>query len=155
LWLSWRGTPSSRTVIVILSVAAAMRLLVLAAPPYLSTDVYRYVWDGRVLAAGINPYRYIPTDPHLAPLRDRTIFPKINRANYAATIYPPAAEAIFFAVTRISESLAAMKVASVFFEAIAVLLLLRLLALAGLPAVRVIVYAWHPLPVWEFAGSGH
>ena len=38
--------------------------------PILSSDVYRYVWDGRVEAAGINPYRYVPADPQLAPLRD-------------------------------------------------------------------------------------
>jgi len=139
----------------IVVVAAAMRIAVIAAPPYLSSDIYRYVWDGRVLAAGINPYRYIPVDPHLAPLRDAAIFPQINRSNYAPTIYPPAAEAIFFAVTRLSESVWAMKLAMVLFEAIAALLLLRLLALAGLPAARIIVYAWHPLPLWEFAGSGH
>jgi alpha-1,6-mannosyltransferase len=155
LWLIRRSTASGRAVILILGVAAAMRILVLAAPPYLSTDVYRYVWDGRVLAAGINPYRYIPADPHLAPLRDAAIFPRINRSTYAPTIYPPAAEAIFFAVTRIGESVRAMKVAMVLFEAIAALLLLRLLASTSLPATRIIVYAWHPLPLWEFAGSGH
>ena len=67
----------------------------LSAPPYLSTDIYRYVWDGRVIAAGINPYRYIPADPHLEGLRDPEIFPQINRANYAPTIYPPAARRSF------------------------------------------------------------
>lgn len=155
LLLIRRCTASRRVLAVILGIAAAMRIAVLAAPPFLSTDIYRYVWDGRVLAAGINPYRYIPTDPHLAPLRDTEIFPRINRNNYAPTIYPPAAEAIFFAVTRISGSVTAMKAAMVGFEAIAVWLLLRLLVSAGLPAMRIVVYAWHPLPLWEFAGSGH
>ncbi len=155
LGLTRGSTASRRSLALILGVAVAMRIAVLAAPPYLSSDVYRYVWDGRVLAAGINPYRYIPVDPHLAPLRDAVIFPQINRSNYAPTIYPPAAQAIFFAVTRISESVLAMRVAMVLFEAIAVALLLPLLASAGLPAARMIVYAWHPLPVWEFAGSGH
>jgi len=27
--------------------------------------------------------------------------------------------------------------------------------LSSVPAARITVYAWHPLPVWEFAGSGH
>ena len=58
-------------------------------------------------------------------------------------------------VTRISETVTAMKAAMVGFEAIAFVLLLRLLAAAGLPAERIVVYAWHPLPVWEFAGNGH
>ncbi len=159
LWFALRrGPPRSRSwhgVAVILGIAAAMRAAVLLAPPYLSTDIYRYVWDGRVIAAGINPYRYIPTDPHLAALRDPDIFPNINRNNYAPTIYPPAAETLFFAVTRISERLVAMRAAMVVLEAAAVALLLALLARSGRPATRIIVYAWHPLPLWEFAGSGH
>ena len=132
-----------------------MRLAVLAAPPYLSSDIYRYVWDGRVAAAGINPYRYIPANPQLEHLRDPEIFPEINRNNYAPTIYPPLAEAIFLMATRISETVTAMKAAMVGFEAIAIVLLLRLLVAGGLPAERIVIYAWHPLPVWEFAGSGH
>jgi hypothetical protein len=150
-----RSPGSRRGLAVILGVAVAMRIAVLLAPPYLSSDVYRYVWDGRVQGAGINPYRYIPADPALAHLRDADIFPRINRGNYAPTIYPPAAEAIFYGVTRISERVTAMRAAMVVFEAAAVALLLSLLVGAGLPATRIIVYAWHPLPLWEFAGSGH
>jgi hypothetical protein len=155
VWLA-RPVRSSRAgLILIFAVAAAMRLAALVSPQYLSDDIYRYIWDGRVAGAGINPYRYIPTDPHLAGLRDTTVFPEINRSTYAPTIYPPAAQAVFFAVTRISESVTAMKAAMVGFEAVAMLLLLRLLIGAGLPNTRLLIYAWHPLPVWEFAGSGH
>jgi alpha-1,6-mannosyltransferase len=155
VWLIWNAAASRRTLVMILAAAALLRLPVLLAPPYLSTDIYRYVWDGRVEAAGINPYRYIPVDPHLAKLRDQRIFPRINRNNYAPTIYPPAAEAIFFLVTRFSQSLFAMKSAMVVCDAITIFLLLRLLAAARLPLGRILVYAWHPLPIWEFAGSGH
>ena len=66
-----------------------MRLGLLFAEPYLSTDIYRYIWDGRVQAAGINPYRYMPIAPELSHLRDAAIFPNINRPDYAVTIYPP------------------------------------------------------------------
>jgi alpha-1,6-mannosyltransferase len=48
-----------------------------------------------------------------------------------------------------------MKAAMVVFEAITFVLLARLLALEGLPTSRVLIYVWHPLPIWEFAGSGH
>lgn len=154
IWLLWRHA-ARRATVVVLGAALAMRLAVLLAPPFLSNDVYRYVWDGRVIAAGINPYRYVPADPQLAALRDPAIFPNINRSNYARTIYPPAAETIFFLVTRISATPTAMKAAMVGFEAIAVVLLLGLLVASGQPASRIIVYAWHPLPLWEFAGSGH
>ena len=50
--------------------AALLRLAFVVQTPTLSGDVYRYIWDGRVQAAGVNPYRYTPTDAHLEPLRD-------------------------------------------------------------------------------------
>jgi hypothetical protein len=153
--LSWRGGLSRRALLALLAVAALMRLVVLLAPPYLSDDINRYVWDGRVEAAGLNPYRYVPADPHLAALRDATIFPNINRSDYAPTIYPPVAEYIFFLGTRLRESLTAMKATLLVFELAGVLLLLRLLGDSGLPRERILIYAWHPLTLWEFAGSGH
>jgi alpha-1,6-mannosyltransferase len=153
--LTWRGGWPKRALIAVLAIAAVMRLGVVLAPPYLSDDANRYVWDGRVEAAGINPYRYIPVDPHLAALRDDKIFPNINRSTYAPTIYPPVAEYIFFIATRVSESLAGIKATMVAFEFVTVALLLGLLARLGQPRERILVYAWHPLLIWEFAGSGH
>jgi alpha-1,6-mannosyltransferase len=82
------------TIWVVFGVAIALRALLLTAPPILSTDIYRYVWDGRVQTAGINPYRYIPADPALASLRDPIVYPQINRADYARTIYQPVAELV-------------------------------------------------------------
>ena len=138
-----------------LLVAAALRVPVLPAPPFLSTDIYRYVWDGRVQAAGINPYRYLPADPALQSLRDDFVFPRINRAEYAPTIYPPAAQMAFAAVGLVWSSVTGVKAAMVGFEVLAVFCLLRLLAAARMPAERVLIYAWNPLPVWDFAGNGH
>src|ERR1700757_5463687 len=62
---------------VVLVFAALLRLTVLFASPYLSDDIYRYVWDGRVQAAGINPYRFVPADPALQGLRDGTVYQHI------------------------------------------------------------------------------
>jgi alpha-1,6-mannosyltransferase len=138
----------------ILLVGLAMRLIVLPSPPA-SSDIYRYVWDGRVQAAGINPYRYLPADEALRGLRDEAIYSHINRASYAPTIYPPVAELVFFAATRISETTVFMKTVMIGFEGIAVWAIMQLLAARGLPSSRVLLYAWHPLPVWEFAGDGH
>src|SRR5205085_10071095 len=123
VWSVWPIRPSRRVVLAIAAIAVLMRIPVVCTPPYLSTDVYGYVWDGRVIAAGINPYRYVPADPRLEPLRDPEIFPHINRAGTAPTIYPPVAEAIFLIVTRISESVTAMKAAMVGFEIITFALL--------------------------------
>jgi alpha-1,6-mannosyltransferase len=132
-----------------------MRLGLLFVEPYLSTDIYRYVWDGRVQAAGINPYRYMPSAPEVSHLRDVAIFPKINRADSAVTIYPPVAQAIFLAVTRLGESVVAMKLSLIAFEVATAAALMALLRRLGRPATRVVVYAWHPLAIWEIAGSGH
>jgi len=139
----------------ILATAILLRLGALAAPVYLSDDIYRYIWDGRVQAAGINPYRYIPTDAHLAPLRDEAVFPNINRNNYAPTIYPPVAQMLFFAATRIGETVLAIKLVLVAIEAVGIAALLVVLRTVGAPRENILLYAWHPLPVWEIAGSGH
>jgi len=139
----------------ILVTAALMRLGAFAAPVYLSDDIYRYIWDGRVQAAGINPYRYIPTDTPLTSLRDETVFPNINRSNYAPTIYPPVAQMVFFVATRFGETVPAVKLVLVAAEAIAIVALLLVLRTVGAPHQNIMLYAWHPLPVWEIAGSGH
>ena len=143
------------SMVLILSTAVLLRLGALAAPVYLSDDIYRYIWDGRVQAAGINPYRYIPTDTNLAALRDEAVFPNINRNNYAPTIYPPAAQMLFLVATRFGETVPAIKLVLVAVEAIGIGALLLVLRTTGAPRHNIMFYAWHPLPVWEIAGSGH
>src|SRR5215471_16784475 len=129
-WLTFKSQPSHSTFLIVLSFAVLFRLSLLFAPPYLSDDIYRYIWDGRVQAAGINPYRYAPTDPALERLRDNKIYSRINH-NYAPTMYPPAAEAIWFVTTRLSESVTWMKLTMIVFEGIAIWALLQLLASFG------------------------
>ncbi|SEO93477.1 Protein of unknown function [Methylobacterium sp. ap11] len=139
----------------ILGLAVAMRAALVPAPPFLSSDIYRYVWDGQVQAAGINPYRYIPADPALEPLRDPAIYPLINRKDYAHTIYPPAAQGVFAAVGQVSRGVTGMKLAMLGFEAMGVLAMLAVLRRAGLPLERILIYAWNPLALWSFACDGH
>jgi hypothetical protein len=144
-----------KALIAILLVAALLRAIALFAPEALSTDAFRYVWDGRVQAAGINPYRYIPADPHLRFLRDAAIYPNINRAAYAHTIYPPTAQISYFGIERLSDGILGMKLGMCAFDALSIACLIGLLREQGLPTTRVMLYAWHPLPIWEFAGTGH
>ena len=155
VWLVLRQPQPRHAIWVVLIVAAAMRLPMLFAPPILSSDIYRYIWDGRVQAAWINPYLYVPVDPALAPLRDAAIYPRINRRDYAHTIYPPAAQAVFAAMGRISQTVFAEKLAMVAFEGLAIFCAIKLLALMRLPTERVLIYAWNPLAVWSFAMDGH
>jgi hypothetical protein len=154
-WLSLRTRDSQRLLVLGLVFAALFRLSIIFAPPYLSDDIYRYVWDGRVQSAGINPYRYIPADESLAGLRDEKIYPNINRRDYAHTMYPPIAEAAFLLITRVSESVTWMKAVMVAFEAVTIWALVQLLISFGFARQRVLIYAWHPLAIWEIAGSGH
>ena len=139
-----------------LTAAVAMRAITFAAPPLLSTDIYRYVWDGRVQLAGINPYRYLPDAPQLAFLRDDAVFPHINRADYAPTIYPPAAEALFALAAAIAPGRLRHEGdddrRSMCWRSS------RCCGCCGWPdgdPAEVLIYAWLPLPVWEFAGNGH
>jgi hypothetical protein len=149
------SVPERGGLILILAMAIAMRLLVVGEDPLLSTDIYRYVWDGRVQGAGINPYAFVPADEALKSLRDSAIYPNINRADYAVTAYPPVAQMFFLAVTRVSETVTAMRLAMVGCEIAVVAVLIDLLRRVRLPATAVVAWAWHPLAIWEIANNGH
>ncbi len=141
--------------VIVLAFALAMRAILIPEEPLLSSDIYRYVWDGRVQGAGINPFRYVPADPALSALRDEDIYSHVNRAEYARTIYPPVAQMFFFAVTRVSDTLAALRLALIGCEAVTIAIMIGLLRRFGLPVVAVVAYAWHPLAVWEISNNGH
>ncbi|MEO6924825.1 MAG: hypothetical protein ABI142_13440, partial [Bryocella sp.] len=53
------------TLWIVLVFAVAMRAVAITSAPILSSDIYRYVWDGLVQHAHVNPYRYVPGDPAL------------------------------------------------------------------------------------------
>ena len=148
-------TPTNRALWLIFGIGIALRIYVLLFDPLLSSDIFRYVWDGRVQAAGINPYRYFPAHDAVAHLRDATIFPEINRPDYAVTIYPPVAEFFFLIVTRIGENVTVMRLALLGCEAVSVTLIMLFLRRMERSATRVVAYFWHPLPIWEIASSGH
>jgi alpha-1,6-mannosyltransferase len=151
-----RETFPGKTLWVIFIGAALFRILFLPLdPPRLSTDIYRYIWDGRVQGSGVNPYLYLPVDPRLAGLRDNAIYPQINRKEYAHTIYPPVAQMFFFVASRVTPSVLGFKAIFIVIDLITIGLLAVTLRAVGQPAERVIVYAWHPLPIFEFGGSGH
>lgn len=122
-------------------------------------DIWRYLWDGHLVAHGRNPYVEAVRSPavdDLAPdgawaeIRENVSYPEIT------TIYPPLAEAMFALVhALVPGSVSAMKAMTVVFDlATAVLLALLLRALGQDPA-WCLLYAWNPLVVKVFAGSGH
>ena len=88
-------------------------------------------------------------------LRDDSIYPNVNRKEYAHTNYPPVAQIFFFVVTRVTQSILGFKGVLVVLDLVTMGLVAANLRAIGQPAERVIVYAWHPLPIFEFGGSGH
>ncbi|MCK9893045.1 glycosyltransferase 87 family protein [Frankia sp. AgB32] len=106
------AAPRRLAVGLLLGATVAIHAVALTGGPRLSDDLYRYAWDGRVQAAGIDPYRYGPLAPELDGQRDEWLFPNsagctaedplphCTRLNYprAHTIYPPVAQAYFTAV---------------------------------------------------------
>ena len=161
-YLVLRHPASSRivnwtTLALIIFFAIGFRGVLVAQRPYLSADVYRYVWDGHVQAAGINPYRYAPNADELNGLRDDKIFPNITADDKRwLSPYPPAAQFVFLIVSLIRPmSVTAFKAAMASFDVIAMLALMLVLARNGLNPARVIIFAWHPLLMFEGAHSGH
>ena len=152
--LLWRG--ASRTELVIVALVAIVARLALAVQtPLVSDDVYRFVWDGHVQTAGVNPYRFAPADPALARLRDDRIWPRVNRPE-TRTLYPPVNEVAFAAAATAGlRDERAIKALWLALEALGIGLLVALLARAGLPAGRAVLYAWHPLALVELAWSAH
>jgi hypothetical protein len=151
----WVRQPGRGAVVAILAVAATCRLVLLPAAPSLSTDAYRYVWDARVARAGIDPYAYPPVARELEPLRDTTVFPRLNHPTWR-TIYPPGAQLFFRLVGAVApDSIVAMKVGLALAELVTLGLLLVLLVTTGLSPARVVIYAWNPLVLVELWGSAH
>jgi Glycosyltransferase family 87 len=143
------------TLAIIFGFAVLFRLAVLASPVILSSDLYRYLWDGRVQRAGINPYRHPPAGEALAPLRDPVIYPSINRPTQP-TVYPPAAEIVFALVTAVApDSIVGWRLFVLGCESLTAVLLLRLLRRMAIPPSAVLIYAWSPLAVFEGVQAGH
>ena len=180
-WLVLR-LPGRWAVALIVAGGLAMQLAALSAGPQGSDDLYRYVWDGRVQAAGIDPYQYAPAAPQLASLRDPLLWPahapycvsagqrldggtqladpgctRINRP-LVHTIYPPVAEAYFLGVHYLSP--ASSGTTPIQAGAAACAVLLTLLLLYGLPKVGrdrrlAVLWAWCPTVALEAGNNGH
>jgi hypothetical protein len=136
----------------VLAGAALFRGVLVPLAPSLSGDLYRYVWEGRVQAAGFDPYVLPPAAPALAFLRDAD-WTRINHPE-ATAIYPPLAQLGFRALAAAG--------GPTLFKAVFAVADLGVVALAGWalrrdrrPAAALALYAWNPLAVVEVAGNGH
>ena len=137
----------------LVAVGLLPRLLLLPAEPRLSEDLYRYLWDGRLVAEGVNPFTHAPSDPSL----ERYHGPLLARLNHAdvPTIYPPMAQFLFGATARFAPEPWAWKTTLLGLEAILLLALAAMLRARGQPSERLLLYFWNPLAIVESFGSGH
>ncbi len=175
-WRLWRIAPTRRTTppgdarhttaaVTILLVAAALRLpLAIGADPLLSTDLWRYLLDGRHVAEGTNPYSVTPRERRAAE-PDEAWLARINHP-HLATIYQPASQAVFGATAAAHRMITgrplapptgqvALRLVLIAFDLGIIALLLIALRAGGRSAWWAVLYAWHPLAVTETAWSGH
>lgn len=162
-----RAAPRRGAVVLALLLGVVLRGVAVPDKAPLSDDLYRYAWDGRVQAAGVDPYRYPPDAPALAGLRDPQWLwptgpdgaphPLLNRPD-VRTVYPPAAELWFLglhlsgATHGRDRGLAQVGVAV---DLAALALLHRLLRGAGRDPRVLAAWALSPLPVLETVANAH
>ena len=136
--------------------AVLFRLTMWSSPPSLSDDVFRYRWEGMVSARGGNPYQVRPSDMGWTTLRDEA-FPRVGQKDFRAGYGPLIEQAqlwMYLAAERITpdpiRQAFLFKFPGALFDLGILALLWRLL-----PPARFLVYAWSPLAIVEFWGSGH
>lgn len=146
----------------LLYLAITFRVLLLASFPNLSDDIYRFVWDGKLISAGINPFSYLPSyyiennisidgiNPEL--------YSKLNSPNYF-TIYPPFAQFLFWIASAPTDStLISASILRIFIVAAEVgtiFIGLKLLKKWKLPESNILIYALNPLIILELTGNLH
>ncbi len=181
-WLV-RGVPVRAAAVLILAGCAAAGLAAASNHQTGSDDQYRYIWDGKVQAAGIDPYAYVPSAPQLVGLRDPFLWPShrtgwcigpgtadpdqpgdlvpgcslINRPA-VHTIYPPVAEAYFVAVHAVSPPGSRYKSIQLAGAGLAVLTAAALffgLRRLGRDPRSAALWAWCPLVAYESGNGAH
>jgi hypothetical protein len=133
--------------------ALAFRLTLFPHPPSLSTDVYRYRWDGHVQNEGWNPYAVAPTDSRLESLRDPGWY--VMPVPEIPTMYPPLSMLLFRATWRLLPDPVGFKLPFLLADLAVAAMLAGWIRSTGGRNYQVAIYAWNPLVVVEFASSGH
>lgn len=129
--------------------ATAFGAAFVVAPPLLSDDLYRYLWEGRLWLEGLNPYRLAPDDPALGPLRDG-LWTKINNAPLVS-IYPPLAQLLFVLAQGLGGQVWAPKLLALAAHVLSVSVTARMFTARSAP----LALALNPLLLSESALNGH
>lgn len=149
---------------VAITAAMLFRVGLIFCLPNLSDDFYRFVWDGRMLLEGQNPFDLLP-DEWLATMDAQTaakwtdLHAQLNSRPYYS-VYPPVLQAVFWISTKLSGgalwgSIAIMKSIVVLAEGASIWFLIKLLKMFNLPRKQVLLYALNPLVIIELSGNLH
>ena len=133
--------------------ALCFRLIGLAGFPILEDDFYRYLWDGRMWVENGSPYRLAPAEFFDADYLSESFENILGHINYPdiATVYGPVCQWVFaFSYWLAPGQLWPLQVIFALFDFALILLLLKVA-----PAKWVLLYAWCPLVIKEFAYSAH
>jgi hypothetical protein len=131
-------------------------------------DVWRYLWDGHLLSRGISPYAFTPHEavdladagqrPFTSVLVEEKWWDILDNVSFQSytTVYPPLAQGLFALAQRLAPgSVFVLKLLLVLVDLGTCAVVVALLAALGRDRALVVLYAWNPLVVKEFAGSGH
>src|SRR5204863_8919008 len=169
--LALRGLPRPRLdVLLVVGCAVLFRVVLLFSAPIQEDDFYRYLWDGTMVAHGLNPYSVAPRTVLEAggseelrryatlPADDARFALILSRVNHpeVPTIYPPLAQALFGLTALLAPgSLLALRLAFLGFDLGICGLALAVLKHLGINPVWVLIYAWSPLVIKESVNSAH
>lgn len=140
IWKSFRAPG------LILGVAIVTRIILLGQTP--GDDIFRYLWEGKLVLAHINPYLHAPDARELISLRD-SLWDSVGHKTFSA-IYPPLAEWCFAFLATLSPTV-------IFFKGIfaAADLLTGWLLARKYGWTAGLIYLWNPLVLVAIAGGGH
>lgn len=153
-WVTLSRAPDRRSLDAVVRAGTVARVLLVAASPFTTTDVARYLWDGAVALHGRDPYALPPLAASLAGLR--AAFPVPLDHLDVATCYPPLAVFSFALCAATGPHLAlwSWKVLT----ALASIATVRVTwsALRGTDrAADVVLAAWSPLLMLEAGVGAH
>ena len=144
-----------RQILILIAAGVIIRLFFISSLPIGSEDVYRYIWDGKVQAHGINPYKYAPGDSALNALHSDRL-PALVGYPQMKTIYFALSQILFYLAYLIGgENIFGIKLLLLLFEIASIAFILLLLKKLKLPEKYVLFYALCPLPIIQFAVDAH
>lgn len=165
--LHWNGARPNERVFAIIAAGALLRALMMASTPIWEDDFHRYLWDGAVTSAGLNPYALAPADlldpaiarQHPAWLslaeRESALWQRINYP-HLRTIYPGVGQLAFALAHLIGGGdLFGLRVVLLGADTACLCLLLGLLKHLGRSPMWIGLYWLNPVIAKEFINSAH